>query len=40
MNFVLDKAGVIRFKDVRDQELERAVAALLDEVPAAKTPRR
>jgi thiol-disulfide isomerase/thioredoxin len=30
MNFVLDKAGVIRFKDVRDQELERAVAALLD----------
>ncbi len=38
MNFVLDRAGVIRFKDVRDDELERAVAALLDEIPAETTP--
>ena len=29
--FVLDKAGVIRFKDVRGADLDRAVATLLDE---------
>jgi thiol-disulfide isomerase/thioredoxin len=34
--FVLDGAGVIRFKDVRGDDLERAVTSLLDE-PAAKT---
>jgi len=31
--FVLDKAGVIRFKDVRGDDLEKAVASLLDEAP-------
>ena len=34
--FVLDKAGVIRFKDVRGQELDKAVATLLDEKPPQK----
>ncbi len=32
--FVLDRAGVIRKKDVRGDELEKAVMALLDEEPA------
>jgi hypothetical protein len=31
--FVLDKAGVIRFKDVRGDELDKAVASLLDVPP-------
>ncbi len=35
--FVLDAAGVIRFKDVRGEELDRAVASLLAEIkPAPK----
>ena len=34
--FVLDKAGIIRFKDVRGAELDKAVATLLDEAPAEK----
>ena len=34
--FVLDQAGVIRFKDVRGAELDRAVATLLDEARAAR----
>ena len=37
--FVLDKAGVIRFKDVRGADLDKAVATLLDEAPAEKPPR-
>jgi peroxiredoxin len=37
--FVLDKAGVIRFKDVRGQELDKAVATLLKELETAKPPR-
>jgi len=35
--FVLDRAGVIRFKDLRGDDLERAVTSLLDEA-AVKTP--
>ena len=31
--FVLDKAGIIRFKDVRGEDLDRAVTSLLDGVP-------
>jgi peroxiredoxin len=38
--FVLDKAGIIRFKDVRGKELDRTVAVLLDEVAAEKQPLR
>ena len=34
--FVLDKAGVIRFKDVRGEDLDRAVATLLDEAHVEK----
>jgi peroxiredoxin len=34
--FVLDKAGAIRFKDVRGEGLEKAVARLLDEAPGQK----
>jgi len=37
--FVLDRAGVIRFKDVRGDDLDRAVKSLLDEA-AVKTPAR
>ncbi len=37
--FVLDRAGVIRFKDVRGDELDRAVTSLLDEA-AGKNPAR
>ncbi|MGP0062815.1 MAG: redoxin domain-containing protein [Isosphaeraceae bacterium] len=33
MTFVLDKAGVIRFKDLRGAELDRAVETLLDSDP-------
>jgi thiol-disulfide isomerase/thioredoxin len=36
--FVLDRAGVIRFKDVRGPELDRAVVSLLEEVPAERSP--
>ncbi|MBI3268197.1 MAG: TlpA family protein disulfide reductase [Planctomycetes bacterium] len=32
--FVLDADGVIRYRDVRDEELARAVDALLAEMPA------
>jgi hypothetical protein len=35
--FVLDKAGVIRFRDVRGDDLDKAVVSLLDESPA-ETP--
>ena len=31
--FVLDKSGMIRFKDVRSDDLDKAVASLLDEAP-------
>jgi acetyl-CoA acetyltransferase len=34
--YVLDHKGVIRFRDVRDEELETAVNALLGELEAAK----
>ncbi len=34
--YVLDHKGVIRFRDVRDAELETAVNALLAELEAAK----
>ena len=34
--YVLDHKGVIRFRDVRDEELETAVNALLAELEAAK----
>lgn len=37
--FVLDKAGMIRFKDVRGEDLERGVASLLNEA-AGKIPAR
>ncbi|MGA2699812.1 MAG: TlpA disulfide reductase family protein [Isosphaeraceae bacterium] len=37
--FVLDRTGVIRFKDLRGDELDRAVTSLLDEA-AVKTPAR
>jgi peroxiredoxin len=37
--FVLDKAGVIRFKDVRGDDLEKAVASLLGEVPGDVPPK-
>jgi len=32
--FVLDRAGVIRFRNVRGVDLEKAVASLMDEKPA------
>jgi peroxiredoxin len=38
--FVLDKAGVIRFKDLRGDDLDKAVAMLLDEASAGKPRRR
>ena len=34
--FVIDAKGVIRFKDVREQELDRAVDTLLREMEASK----
>ncbi len=37
--FVLDRNGVIRFKDVRGKDLDRAVTSLLNE-PAPKSSRR
>jgi peroxiredoxin len=36
--FVLDRRGVIRFKDLRGDELDRAVAGLLDAPDAAAAP--
>jgi thiol-disulfide isomerase/thioredoxin len=36
--FVLDRRGVIRFKDLRGDELDRAVAGLLDAPDAAVAP--
>jgi peroxiredoxin len=38
--FVLDRSGVIRFKDVRGEDLDRAVALLLDEAPAETSSRQ
>ena len=35
--FVLDPSGVIRFKDVRGEDLDRAVATLLSEMNRGKT---
>jgi hypothetical protein len=35
--FVLDKSGVIRFKDVRGDDLDRAVATLLREAAGEKS---
>ncbi|MGD0044057.1 MAG: TlpA family protein disulfide reductase, partial [Isosphaeraceae bacterium] len=37
--FVLDRAGVIRFQDLRGDDLDRAVTSLLD-AAAVKTPAR
>jgi len=37
--FVLDRTGVIRFKDIRGDDLDRAVTTLLDEA-AVRTPAR
>ena len=37
--YVIDAAGKIRFKDLRDQELEDAVVKLLDEMDKA-TPKK
>ncbi len=37
--FVLDPAGVIRFKDVRGDDLDKAVALLLGEVPGDIPPK-
>lgn len=34
--YVLDSKGVIRFGDVRDEEMDRAVDSLLAEIDAAK----
>jgi thiol-disulfide isomerase/thioredoxin len=34
--YVLDQAGVIRVKNVRDDHLKKAVASLLDETPASR----
>ena len=34
--YVLDHKGVIRYKDVRDDQMKDAVEALLEEVPAKK----
>lgn len=38
--FVLDRAGAIRFKDLRGAELDRAVATLLDEADVANSASR
>jgi peroxiredoxin len=38
--FVLDKAGVMRFKDVRGDDLDKAVASLLGEAPGEVAPER
>jgi thiol-disulfide isomerase/thioredoxin len=38
--FVLDRAGVIRFRDVRGDDLEKAVVSLLDEFPAETPSQR
>ena len=40
MTFVLDKAGVIRFKNLRGEELDMAVWALFDEAPVKKLSPR
>jgi len=36
--YVLDHKGVIRYKDVQDKDLDRAVDALLKEMGAEKKP--
>ena len=33
--YVLDEKGVIRYKNARGEEMDRAVDALLDEIEAA-----
>ncbi|MHB1556670.1 MAG: redoxin domain-containing protein [Isosphaeraceae bacterium] len=38
--FVLDRRGLIRYKDVRGADLDRAVASLLDERESAAVPPR
>ncbi len=38
--FVLDRQGVIRYKDVRGDDLDRAIASLLDERESATAPPR
>jgi hypothetical protein len=38
--FVLDRAGVIRYKDVRGADLDRAVESLLTEADARTSPPR
>ena len=38
--FVLDRSGVIRYKDVRGDDLDKAIASLLDETPAGIPFRR
>jgi peroxiredoxin len=37
--FVLDRSGVIRFKDVRGDDLDKAVASLLGEAPGDVPPK-
>jgi hypothetical protein len=37
---VLDHQGVIRYKDLRDAELEKAVAMLIKELEAAKAVKK
>ena len=36
--YVVDAKGVIRFRDVREAEMDKAVDALLAEIPAALPP--
>ncbi len=38
--YVLDHKGVIRFKGLRDETLEKAVIRLLDEMPTAEQKSR
>jgi hypothetical protein len=38
--FVIDRAGVIRFKEVYGADLDRAVASLLDDPSAGKSGAR
>jgi thiol-disulfide isomerase/thioredoxin len=38
--FVLDRTGTIRFKDVRGDDLKKAVSSLLNEMPGETTPGR
>jgi hypothetical protein len=38
--YVLDAKGVIRYRDVREEPLDRAVDALLKEIEAPESPKR